>query len=142
MTLAQSEHFQRRMDRAHRRLLSTFKTLATVRRLALPVCKSMSLDSKSINSTLGVNMKMLPQSIFAQALREWMNSDESGRNADRSPNSSSRRPLSGHFGYSMLVFDMVDGKLYQTAETEKTFEPESELVVAEDERKPEIVKAA
>jgi hypothetical protein len=36
MTLAQSEHAQRRMDRAHKRLLSTIKTLATVRRLALP----------------------------------------------------------------------------------------------------------
>jgi hypothetical protein len=35
MTLAQSEHAQRRMDRAHRRFLSTLKTLATVRRLAL-----------------------------------------------------------------------------------------------------------
>jgi hypothetical protein len=36
MTLAQSEHAQRRIDRAHRRFLSTGKTLATVRRLALP----------------------------------------------------------------------------------------------------------
>jgi hypothetical protein len=36
MTLAQSEHAQRRMDRAHRRFLSTVKTLAAVRRLALP----------------------------------------------------------------------------------------------------------
>jgi hypothetical protein len=36
MSLAQSEHAQRRMDRAHRRLLSTLKTLATVRRLAVP----------------------------------------------------------------------------------------------------------
>jgi hypothetical protein len=36
MTLAQSEHAQQRMDRAHRRFLSTVKTLATVRRLALP----------------------------------------------------------------------------------------------------------
>ena len=36
MTLAQSEHAQRRMDRAHRRFLSTLKTLAAVRRLALP----------------------------------------------------------------------------------------------------------
>jgi hypothetical protein len=36
MTLAQSEHAQRRLDRAHRRFLSTVKTLATVRRLALP----------------------------------------------------------------------------------------------------------
>ena len=36
MTLAQSEHAQRRIDRAHRRFLSTVKTLAAVRRLALP----------------------------------------------------------------------------------------------------------
>jgi hypothetical protein len=37
MSLAQSEHAQRRMDRAHRRFLNTVKTLATVRRLAVPV---------------------------------------------------------------------------------------------------------
>jgi hypothetical protein len=36
MTLAQSEHAQRRIDRAHRRYLSTLKTLAAVRRLAVP----------------------------------------------------------------------------------------------------------
>jgi hypothetical protein len=36
LTLAQSEHAQRRMYRAHRRMLSTLTTLATVRRLAVP----------------------------------------------------------------------------------------------------------
>jgi hypothetical protein len=36
MSLAQSEHAQRRMDRAHRRFLSTLKALAAVRRLAVP----------------------------------------------------------------------------------------------------------
>jgi hypothetical protein len=36
VTLAQSEHAQRKIDRAHRRFLSTLKALATVRRLALP----------------------------------------------------------------------------------------------------------
>jgi hypothetical protein len=36
MSLAQSEHAQRRIDRAHRRLVSTLKTLAAVRRLAVP----------------------------------------------------------------------------------------------------------
>jgi hypothetical protein len=36
MSLIQSEHAQRRMDRAHRRFLSTVKTLAAVRRLAVP----------------------------------------------------------------------------------------------------------
>lgn len=36
LTLAQHDFNQRRMDRAHRRYLSALKTLATVRRLALP----------------------------------------------------------------------------------------------------------
>src|SRR5262245_1499451 len=36
MSLARSEHAQRRMDRAHRRFLSTVKTLAMVRRLTTP----------------------------------------------------------------------------------------------------------
>src|SRR5262245_37196899 len=35
MTIAQSEHAQRRTDRAHRRLMNTLRTLAAVRRLAL-----------------------------------------------------------------------------------------------------------
>jgi hypothetical protein len=36
MTLAQAERGHRRVDRANRRLLSTLRTLATVRRLAVP----------------------------------------------------------------------------------------------------------
>jgi hypothetical protein len=36
MALSHSEHSQRRIERAHRRLLATLKTLATVRRLAGP----------------------------------------------------------------------------------------------------------
>ncbi len=36
MSLSQSEHSQRRIDRAHRRFLNTVKTLAVVRRLAIP----------------------------------------------------------------------------------------------------------
>jgi hypothetical protein len=36
MSLAQSDCAQRRIDRAHRRLLSTLKALAAVRRLAVP----------------------------------------------------------------------------------------------------------
>jgi hypothetical protein len=37
LSLAWGEHYQRRMDRAHKRYLSALKTLALVRRLALPV---------------------------------------------------------------------------------------------------------
>jgi hypothetical protein len=35
-TIAQAEHHQRRLDRAHRRYLATLKTLATVRKMGLP----------------------------------------------------------------------------------------------------------
>ena len=35
-TLVQSEHDQRRIDRAHRRFMTTLKTLASVRRIAVP----------------------------------------------------------------------------------------------------------
>ena len=48
MTLAQSEHAQRRMDRAHRRFLSTLKTLAAVRRLALPAVQ-INLARQQVN---------------------------------------------------------------------------------------------
>jgi hypothetical protein len=49
MTIAQSEHAQRRTDRAHRRLMSTLKTLATVRRLALPGAVQINLARQQVN---------------------------------------------------------------------------------------------
>jgi len=36
MTIQLSDHHQRRIDRAHRRLMATLRTLATVRRLGVP----------------------------------------------------------------------------------------------------------
>jgi hypothetical protein len=48
MSLAQSDHSQRRIDRAHRRLLSTLKTLAAVRRLALPALQ-INVASQQVN---------------------------------------------------------------------------------------------
>jgi hypothetical protein len=48
MTLAQSEHAQRRLERAHRRLMSTLKTLAAVRRLALPAVQ-INLARQQVN---------------------------------------------------------------------------------------------
>jgi hypothetical protein len=48
MTLAQSEHAQRRIDRSHRRLMSTLKTLAAVRRLALPAVQ-INLARQQVN---------------------------------------------------------------------------------------------
>jgi hypothetical protein len=47
-TLAQGEYQQRRMDHAHKRYLSAIKTLATVRKLALPVLQ-VNIAKEQIN---------------------------------------------------------------------------------------------
>lgn len=47
-TMAQSDHAQRKCDRAHRRLLRTLKTLATVRRLALPALQ-VNIGAQQLN---------------------------------------------------------------------------------------------
>jgi hypothetical protein len=45
-----AEFYQRRMDRAHRRYLSAIKTLATVRRLVLPVLVGqVNIAGKQVN---------------------------------------------------------------------------------------------
>jgi hypothetical protein len=48
LTINQSEHHQRRVDRAHRRFLATLKTLAMVRRLAIPTLQ-INLARQQIN---------------------------------------------------------------------------------------------
>jgi hypothetical protein len=48
LTLKQADFRLRRIDRAHRRLLSTLKTLATVRRLALPALQ-INVASQQVN---------------------------------------------------------------------------------------------
>jgi hypothetical protein len=50
LTLPQHELYQRRMGRAHQRFLAAAKTLATVRRLALPVLLAqVSLDQRQFH---------------------------------------------------------------------------------------------
>ena len=46
LTFAQADYRQRRQDRAHRRLLSAIKTLATVRKLALPALQVNIADQQ------------------------------------------------------------------------------------------------
>lgn len=48
LTFKQSEHHQKRIDRAHRRLMATLKTLATVRRLGVPAVQ-INLARQQIN---------------------------------------------------------------------------------------------
>jgi hypothetical protein len=47
-SIEQGDYYQRRMDRAHRRYLSAIRTLATVRKLALPVLQ-VNLVSAPVN---------------------------------------------------------------------------------------------
>ena len=48
LTLKQADFHLRRIDRAHRRLLSSLKTLATIRRLALPALQ-INVASQQVN---------------------------------------------------------------------------------------------
>jgi hypothetical protein len=54
LTLAGSEYHQRRMDRAHRRYLAAVRTLALVRKLALPVLQ-VNIARKQLNVAGGGN---------------------------------------------------------------------------------------
>jgi len=87
-------------------------------------------------------MKTADSRTLMLGLRAWVDGDESGRNADKVAAFVVEKALSGHFGFFKLLLDMVDGKLHQTAQEERTFEADCVLVVAEDERKPVMVKAA
>ena len=48
LTLAQGEYHQRSRDRAHKRYLSAIKTLALVRKLALPVLQ-VNIAKRQVN---------------------------------------------------------------------------------------------
>jgi hypothetical protein len=75
-------------------------------------------------------------------LRAWLDGDDSQRNARLIAEHIIEKALVGHFGFFRLLFDMVDGKLHQTAEDEMTFEPDCVLVVADDGRDDETAEAA
>jgi hypothetical protein len=86
------------------------------------------------------------QQTFAQALREWLHRDETGRNAERVAVFVIEKATSGHFAYFKLVIELVDGKLRQTAEDKMTFETDYVLIGGNEgldsERPTEVVKAA
>ena len=143
MTLAQSEHAQRRIG-------SSAPPIADYTqdpRNGAPACPARRANQRRSTASQstqrwGCNVKMLPQPIFAQALREWMNSDESGRNADRVAQFVIAKATSGHFAYFKLVIDLVDGKIRPSAEEELTFEADCVVVVVDDERDYNVSRAA
>lgn len=60
LTIAQSEFHQRRIDRAHRRYLATLRSLATVRKLALPSVQ-INLARQQLNVAGGPALPCPPQ---------------------------------------------------------------------------------
>jgi hypothetical protein len=77
-----------------------------------------------------------------RAYLEGGSPDENDRNAGWIAEFIIEKAMSGHFGYFKLVLDLVDGKLYRTAEDEMTFESSCSFVVTKVEREYELFRAA
>jgi hypothetical protein len=86
-------------------------------------------------------VKPIEHRLFVQALREWIYSDESGRNAERVAEFVIAKAMSGHFAYFKLVIDLIDGKIRPSVEEELAVEAECVVVVCND-RRVKSVKAA
>jgi hypothetical protein len=65
-TFAQSEHSQRRVQRAHRRLMATLKTLATVRRRVVPALQ-INLARQQVNVAGGLASAPSPGGIGSES---------------------------------------------------------------------------
>jgi hypothetical protein len=87
-------------------------------------------------------MRTLNGAAFARALRARVYGDESGRNAERVAAFVIEKATGGHFAYFKLVIDLVDGKVRQTAEEEITFETDCTVVLADNGRELDFMKAA
>jgi hypothetical protein len=66
-----------------------------------------------------------------RALRAWLDEGDE-RNARRIAEYVIERAIAGHSGFVKLLFDMVDGKLHQTAEDTKVAEPPNTLTSVDD----------
>jgi hypothetical protein len=143
MSIAQSEHAQRRIDRAHRRMLASLKTLATVRRLAVPAVQ-INVARRQVNqiNSGGIVMKFADGHSIMLAIRAMLDSDDGEEKAQRLVEYVIDRATDGHLGFFKLVLDLVDGKLHKTAGSECTFESNGPVIVADNERDTATVKAA
>jgi hypothetical protein len=75
-----------------------------------------------------------------RAFRDWLDADE--RHAERIARYVIAKALSGHFGFMLLLLDIVDGKPHQTAEDEVIFEAGCVRVVDDDGRDAGTAQAA
>jgi hypothetical protein len=134
LTIKQADFHLRRIDRAHHRLLTTLKTLATVRRLALPAVQINVASSKSINSIQGNNMKgkssRLPTSLLARR-PGWENLDQYG---EWLAECIVERAIAGHFAFFKLLLDRVEGSIDRGRHDEQTIETGGLIVMLDDRR--------
>jgi hypothetical protein len=91
-------------------------------------------------------MKTADSRSIMLALRAWLADDDGDQNAQRIAEYVVGRAIAGHFGFFMLLLDVVDGKRRPTAQDEPTFETDCGLVVTDEafdaERPAEMEKAA
>jgi hypothetical protein len=85
-------------------------------------------------------MRKTDSGIQTLALRAWLGEDE--RNVRRIVELVYEKAVAGHIGYLRFLLNVVDGKIRPTAEEEMTGEADWLLVVAENERAADMVKAA
>ena len=79
---------------------------------------------------------------MVQVLRARLDGEDGDRNGQWLAEYVIEKAISGHFGFFKLLIDLVDGKVHQTAEDERSFETGCVLVVADDEQGAETSKAA
>jgi hypothetical protein len=76
------------------------------------------------------------------SLRAWLDGDESERNANRLAEYVVEKAISGHFGFFKLLLDIVDGPFDRESDEGRILPDDRTLIIIDDRRGFEIVKAA
>lgn len=87
-------------------------------------------------------MKGADRRSIVLSLRAWLDGDESDRNARRLAGYVIEKAICGHFGFFKLLLDLVDGPIARDCEDSRIVPQASTLILIDDQRGAEIVKAA
>ena len=102
----------------------------------------MSLLSKSINSTRGARHDRGRDSINHVEPSAWLDGEDGDGNANRLAEYVVEKAISGHFGFFKLLLDMVDGPIVRESGDSRIVPHDCTLILIDDRRGFEIVKAA
>jgi len=76
------------------------------------------------------------------ALRAWLDGEDGDRNAERLAAFVIEKAISGHFGFFKFLLDMVDGPIDRKSDEGRVVPDDRTLILIDDRRGFEIVKAA